>query len=58
MEPLSETVRGKELGPPLLAAATVLLLVDLVLALGLRGLLRRSVAATVVLLAWRCAQAP
>ncbi len=50
VEPLSETVPEKELGPPLLAAATVLLLVDLVLALGLRGLLRRSVAAMIVLM--------
>ncbi len=50
VEPLGATVREKELGPPLLAAAVVLLLVDLVLALGLRGLLRRSVAAVVVLM--------
>jgi hypothetical protein len=49
LEPLSETAREKELGPPLLAAAIVLLVVDLVLALGLRGLLRRSVAAMLVL---------
>lgn len=49
LEPLGETAREKELGPPLLAAAIVLLIVDLVLALGLRGLLRRSVAAMVVL---------
>jgi hypothetical protein len=51
VEPLGETARERELGPPLLAAATVLLVVDLLLALGLRGLLRRSVAAMVVLLA-------
>jgi hypothetical protein len=50
VEPLGETARETELGPPLLAAAVVLLIVDLVLALGLRGLLRRSVAAMVVLL--------
>ena len=50
VEPLGETARETELGPPLLAAAIVLLIVDLVLALGLRGLLRRSVAAMVVLL--------
>jgi hypothetical protein len=49
VEPLSETVPEKELGPPLLAAAIVLLVVDLVLALGLRGLLRRSIAAMIVL---------
>jgi hypothetical protein len=49
LEPLGETAREKELGPPLLAGAIVLLIVDLVLALGLRGLLRRSVAAMVVL---------
>jgi hypothetical protein len=49
VEPLGETPRDKELGPPLLAAAIVLLVVDMVLALGLRGLLRRSVAAMVVL---------
>jgi Domain of unknown function (DUF4159)/Aerotolerance regulator N-terminal len=51
VEPLGATVREQELGPPLLAAAVVLLLVDLGLALGLRGFLRRSVAATAVLLA-------
>lgn len=49
LEPLGETARAKELGPPLLAAAIVLLIVDLMLALGLRGLLRRGVAAMVVL---------
>jgi hypothetical protein len=58
VQPLSETVREKELGPPILATAIVLLVVDLMLALGLRGLLRRSVAAMVVLaLAMPCAQA-
>jgi hypothetical protein len=49
IQPLTDSVREQELGPPLLAAAIVLLLVDLVLALGLRGLLRRSVAAMVAL---------
>ncbi len=49
VEPLTETPRERELGPPLLAGATVLLLVDMLLALGLRGLLRRSVAAMAVL---------
>jgi hypothetical protein len=50
VEPLGEPAPEKELGAPLLAAAIVLLVVDMVLALGLRGLLRRSVAAMVVLL--------
>jgi len=49
VEPLGETAREKELGPPLLAAATILLIVDLMLALGLRGLLRRSVVAMLAL---------
>ena len=49
LEPLGETARERELGPPLLAAAIMLLIADLMLALGLRGLLRRSVAAMVVL---------
>jgi hypothetical protein len=52
VEPLGETAREKELGPPLLATAVVLLVVDMLLALGLRGLLRRSVAAAVVLGLW------
>ena len=49
VEPLGETARERELGPPLLAAAIILLAVDLLLALGLRGLLRRSVAALLAL---------
>ena len=49
VEPLTETPREREFGPPLLAGATVLLLVDMLLALGLRGLLRRQVAAMAVL---------
>ncbi len=49
VEPLGDSAREKELGPPLLATAIVLLVVDLLLALGLRGLLRRSVAAAVML---------
>ncbi len=58
LEPLGPTVREKELGAPLLAAAIVLLVVDLMLALGLRGLLRRSVAAMIMLaLAFPPAQA-
>jgi hypothetical protein len=50
VRPLNETAREKELGPPFLAAAVVLLMIDLLLALGLRGLLRRSVAASVIVL--------
>ncbi|MGA3004533.1 MAG: DUF4159 domain-containing protein [Acetobacteraceae bacterium] len=49
LEPFGETTQERELGPPILAVAIILLLVDMVLALGLRGLLRRSVAAIVVL---------
>jgi hypothetical protein len=49
LESFSETTREQELGPPILALATILLIVDMLLALGLRGLLRRSVAAMVVL---------
>jgi hypothetical protein len=51
VQPLGEAARERELGPPLLAIAIVLLVVDMVLALGLRGLLRRSVAAMVLLAA-------
>jgi hypothetical protein len=51
VEPMGETARETELGPPLLAAAVVLLIADLLLALALRGLLRRSVAAMIVLMA-------
>jgi hypothetical protein len=47
--PLGETARERELGPPLLAAAIVLLALDMLVSLGLRGLLRRSVAAMIVL---------
>ncbi len=58
LEPFGETTRERELGPPILAIAIVLLLVEMVLALGLRGLLRRSVAALVLLtLAMPAAQA-
>jgi hypothetical protein len=49
LEPFGEASRERELGPPILATAVVLLVVDMLLALGLRGLLRRSVAAMVVL---------
>ena len=50
VEPLTDTPREREFGPPLLAMATLLLLLDMVLALGLRGLLRRSIAAGIALL--------
>ena len=50
VEPLGDTPREREFGPPLLAAAIVLLTVDLLLALGLRGLLRRSAAAMLALM--------
>ena len=49
LEPMGDTARERELGAPLLAAAIILLLVDFILTLGLRGLLRRSAAAMVVL---------
>jgi hypothetical protein len=49
VEPLGETAREREVGPPLLAAAIMLLAVDLLISLGLRGLLRRSIAAMVAL---------
>jgi hypothetical protein len=50
VEPLGDIARSKEFGPPLLAAAVVLLIVDFIVSLALRGLLRRSVAAIVVLM--------
>ena len=49
-EPLANTVPERELGPWLLAVAVLLLAVDMVVALGLRGLLRARVAASVALL--------
>ncbi len=49
LQPYGETTRELELGPPILAVAIVLLLIDMMLALGLRGLLRRGVAAMVLL---------
>ena len=50
IEPLSNTQPEREIGPFLLAAAIVLLALDMVIALGLRGLLVARVAASVVLL--------
>jgi hypothetical protein len=50
IEPLATGTPERALGPPLLAAAVLLLALDMLLALGLRGLLRASVAASVVLL--------
>jgi hypothetical protein len=50
VEPLSATVPERELGPPLLALAILLLALDMLIALGLRGLLRaRTVGAAAVL---------
>ena len=54
MEQLRATVPERALGPPLLALAVVLLALDLLIALGLRGLLRparRAVAAVLLLAA-------
>ena len=51
VEDIGAAVPERALGPPLLAAALVLLLLDLVIALGLRGLLRPSRMAAGVLLA-------
>ena len=50
IEPLTNAQPEREIGPILLAAAIVLLAIDMVIALGLRGLLRARVAASVVLL--------
>ena len=50
VEPLVDTAPERALGPPLLAAALVLLLIDMVIALGLRGLLRARAAAVVAAL--------
>lgn len=44
-----EPARETRLGPPLFAAAAVLLVIDLFLALGLRGLLRQGIAVLVIL---------
>ena len=51
VEPLSAAVPERELGPPLLALAILLLALDMLIALGLRGLLRARAAAAAVVLA-------
>jgi hypothetical protein len=51
VEPLSAAVPERELGPPLLALAILLLAVDMLIALGLRGLLRARIAGAAVILA-------
>ena len=50
IEPLTNTQPEREIGPILLAAAIVLLAIDMVIAMGLRGLLRARVSASVVVL--------
>jgi hypothetical protein len=50
VEQLASTVPEQALGPPLLALAVLLLAADLLIALGLRGLLRLRTAATAALL--------
>jgi hypothetical protein len=50
VQPLATTVPEKELGPPLLALAILLLAIDLLIALGLRGLLRARIAGVVLVL--------
>jgi hypothetical protein len=56
-EPLANSVPERALGPWLLAVAVLLLAADLLVALGLRGLLRARVAASVVLLVLAAAPA-
>jgi hypothetical protein len=51
VEPLSAAIPERELGPPLLALAILLLALDMLIALGLRGLLRARAAAAAVVLA-------
>ncbi len=51
IEPLVNRPPERELGPWLLAAAILLLMADMVIALGLRGLLRARAVATVLALA-------
>jgi hypothetical protein len=50
LESLSAAVPERELGPPLLALAILLLAVDMLIALGLRGLLRARIAGAAVVL--------
>ncbi len=58
MEQLATTVPEQALGPPLLALALVLLVCDLLIALGLRGLLRLRTAVAAILLAAAVAAGP
>lgn len=58
VQPLASTVPERELGPSLLALAVLLLAVDMLIALGLRGLLRTRVAATVLALGLLAAAPP
>ncbi len=51
VEELASTVPEQALGPPLLALAVLLLTLDLLAALGLRGLLRMGTASAAVMLA-------
>ena len=51
LESFGGTVRERPIGPPLLAAAVLLLAIDLLLSLWLRGLLRTAVASIAILLA-------
>ena len=48
VEQLSSAVPERELGPPLLGFAVLLLAIDMLIALGLRGLLRARVAAALL----------
>lgn len=50
LETLQGSVRERALGPPLLAAAFILLCIDMVISLGLRGLLKARVSATAAVL--------
>lgn len=50
VEPLSAAVPERELGPPLLAFAILLLAADMLIGLGLRGLMRARAAGAAVLL--------
>jgi Domain of unknown function (DUF4159)/Aerotolerance regulator N-terminal len=50
LETMQGSARERVLGPPLIAAAILLLVVDMVISLALRGLLRARVAAGIMLL--------
>ncbi|MGA3397627.1 MAG: DUF4159 domain-containing protein [Acetobacteraceae bacterium] len=58
VEQLAATVPEQALGPPLLALALLLLTLDLLIALGLRGLLRLGAAGAAVVLAVALAAGP